>query len=187
MGCDIHGWIEVRQFEFDPKYWTTAVNAGMLLDRNYDMFGCLFGVRNYTNFKPIANNRGVPDDVSKKVRKEIDDWAGDGHSHSYITYEEMKRINWEEEAEDYDGRIHEYNLDGRMVSKFEWCSSLTEEDLKTLAKEKVLKKDKWIFKLEKERRKDARGGRWDLIEKLMSVLADAFGDENVRLVVWFDN
>ena len=187
MGADIHGAVEIRQFDFDPNFWSYVADAGVLLDRNYDMFGCMFGVRNHANFKPIAHDRGIPEYVSKRTKKELETWDVDGHSFSFLTYDEIKKIDWEEESEENDQRIHQYDLQGNKVAKFSWSILVTGDDLKELHKKGELRKDDFVFKLEKMRRKDARNGRWLLVEELMKLLAEWVGDENVRLIVWFDN
>ena len=65
MGTDICGWVEVKY----GNMWWPIIKIDYLVNRNYDIFGCLFGVRNYANFKPIAPDRGLPEDVSSLVKE----------------------------------------------------------------------------------------------------------------------
>ena len=61
MGTDIAGWIEVNVSPEDNEgLWLAIVDLGLLLERSYDLFGCLFGVRNYARFRPLFADRGLP-------------------------------------------------------------------------------------------------------------------------------
>jgi len=187
MGCDIHGWVEVKE-----KYgWASVICIDELIWRNYDMFGSLFGVRNYAGFRPIAPNRGFPEDASYITKRDYKGWGIDAHSATWITWKEIKEIDWEEEAEREDARIHVYKVreDGTLEyrHKFLWSSELTHEDYRILREKKELRKDNIVYKLEKIKRKDALSNDWKALFELMEVLAKRYGDENVRLVVWFDN
>lgn len=60
MGTDISGFLEYRAPQDDQEpLWYSAHGLSSLNDnvRNYDAFGCLFGVRNYANFLPLAAGR----------------------------------------------------------------------------------------------------------------------------------
>jgi len=187
MRCDIHGWVEVKEVDI----WRAVINIRGIIWRNYDMFGCLFGVRNYAGFRPIAPNRGIPEDASYRTKDDYDKWGLDAHSATWITWKEIKEIDWEEEAENEDARIHVYkvNEDGSMefLLKFSWSSELTDEEYNILHKKKELRKGDKLYRIEKIKRKDALSRDWEILFELMEVLAKHYGDENVRLVVWFDN
>ena len=45
-------------------------------------------------FVPINDPRGVPKDVSVGYTKWVDDWGGDGHSHSWLTVAEIMAYDW---------------------------------------------------------------------------------------------
>jgi len=187
MGCDIYGWVEVKEDE----YWFAAINIRGILWENYDMFGCLFGVRNYAMFKPIAQKRGIPEDASFRTGEDYREGITDWHSASWITWKEIKEIDWEEESETEDSRIHVYEIkdDGSetFLEKFSWSSELTEEEYTTLLENKEVRKENKIYRMEKLKRKDAISSDWQLLFELMEVLAKVYGDEGVRLIVWFDN
>lgn len=61
--------------------------------RNYYLFGCLAGVRG--NIPCISYPRGIPDGVNEWIKKYIDKYGVDGHSHSWYTLEELLDVNWE--------------------------------------------------------------------------------------------
>lgn len=105
MGTDITDWIEVK-VPPQPGYlndndpwagWTPLIRTTRLIERNYGMFGALFGVRNDYGFRPIAPDRGQPSDLSR----ELDEWGEISappwpFSPSWITWGEIKAIDWEE-------------------------------------------------------------------------------------------
>jgi hypothetical protein len=105
MGVDIDGWVEVRRVPRDhrpwhgPAAWIAVIAIGGLLDRNYDMFGCLFGVQNPSHFVPVAPSRGFPSDPPFAVEAEIAPLqplitAREVHSASWITWSELKQVDW---------------------------------------------------------------------------------------------
>src|SRR5450755_2279415 len=67
MGTDITGYIEVK-FEWN-EYWQAAIDLFWLYEGQYDSFACLFGVRNYAGFRPLAQDRGLPFDISPEVKQ----------------------------------------------------------------------------------------------------------------------
>ncbi|MEE9159961.1 MAG: hypothetical protein V3U60_16445 [Gammaproteobacteria bacterium] len=102
MGCDIHGVLERK---VDGKWITSdtlsshhaanrqkdaSVNGWSLpapLDRNYDRFAALAGVR---GDGPPA--RGLPDDLSETATLLADHWEANGHSHSWLPLPEAVQI-----------------------------------------------------------------------------------------------
>jgi hypothetical protein len=110
MGVDIDGWVEVRHVSADhrpwhrPADWIAVIAMGGLVSRNRDMFGCLFGVHNPSHFVPVAPNRGFPLDPSMVVQKAIAQLepliaSRDVHSASWLTWSEIKQIDWNMPAE----------------------------------------------------------------------------------------
>ena len=145
MGVDIHGSVEFRDAALDEgrdwRYWHAVINAGIVLDRSYAMFGSLFGIRNPTDFVPVAAGRGLPDDVSEEVKGNAE---GEGHhSYTWITWEELQSVDWD-------------------------ATGL-------------------IYATDRISRRDALGDSGGLLLALMKPLAERYGDQCVRLVVWFDN
>jgi hypothetical protein len=97
MGCDIHCYSEINK---DGKW---EIVDKVKIDRNYSLFGILANVRNGwgcagcdtgDGFMPIAEPRGLPENVSGKVKHESDEWGCDGHSHSYLTLAELIEYDW---------------------------------------------------------------------------------------------
>lgn len=115
MGCDIHFYVERRE----NGCWVTAdtwekdeVFVGELTvthedkfysGRNYNLFAILANVRNGSGFAGvktgdgfnyIAEPRGIPDDASSLYKSETFRWGGNGHSHSWLTVQELMDFNW---------------------------------------------------------------------------------------------
>jgi len=99
MGCDIHGWVEIRPYEWNKDYWKSMINISYL-ERNYLIFARIFGVRNHfedLEITPIAANRGLPstdkydDDENNNEPRNLDrkECGVDGHSESWISLKEF--------------------------------------------------------------------------------------------------
>ncbi|MFB7253742.1 hypothetical protein [Streptomyces nojiriensis] len=191
MGADIHGFIECRgtygTLDGEDSSWHAAINLDLLYGgRSYDAFGCLFGVRNYAGFRPLAEGRGLPPDVTDEVRDHYEGAPDLFHSPSWIGWEELVAVDWDEPALTVDARVHEYrysvehgllksgksfrNLDGRSEGD-EWIQ------------------EGKIMRVERMTRREAvrQDGEWGPVWATMKALADVHGPEYVRLVAWFDN
>jgi hypothetical protein len=100
MGSDISGWVEALHYEREDgfRYWVGVVKIDELVERNYGMFGNLFGHRNVGGFVSIAARRGMPDDASDAARHQLVDEGG--RDRTWIVWEEIKAINWDDEGEE---------------------------------------------------------------------------------------
>jgi len=88
----------------DKAYeWNNKLSIHPYDSRNYDVFAILADVRNGRGFagsdtgdgfNPIAEPKGVPEDASEYYKKVVDEWNGDGHSHSYFSMEELDAYDW---------------------------------------------------------------------------------------------
>ncbi|MGL4618801.1 MAG: hypothetical protein ACRCZS_07040 [Chroococcidiopsis sp.] len=84
MGCDIHCHAEVKIDGVWNHY--NEIN----IERNYDLFGYLAGVRGDKNQAfPV---RGLPNDASNLTRCESDWLDIDGHTHSWISIDEIAQV-----------------------------------------------------------------------------------------------
>lgn len=70
--------------------------------RNYGLFGILADVRWQCPYGPVALPKGVPSDCSYQTMGEIIRYGGDGHSHSYLTLQELENYNWDFRVKDSD-------------------------------------------------------------------------------------
>lgn len=94
MGCDIHMVVEAKADEgrwvavntmnvvrtHNDETGATITACPIAEDRNYKRFAALAGVRGEG---PAA--KGLPSDLSETARYMVDQWGGDGHSHSHMS------------------------------------------------------------------------------------------------------
>ncbi|GAB7109400.1 hypothetical protein JCM4814A_77140 [Streptomyces phaeofaciens JCM 4814] len=191
MGTDINGVVECRPTSglLDARHvrWGAAVDLRFLLDqRDYDAFGCLFGVRNHAGFRPLAAGRGLPDDVSAETRRIREERVSGAHDTTWIGWPELARVDWDEPAAEVDGRVHEYAPapDGgwtRVGKRLRPGHGRPEGDAWT--------EHGRLFRVARLTRRDAvpEDGDWAPVWTVMRTLAELHGGENVRLVVWFDS
>ncbi len=77
--------------------WGEPFTFHPITSRNYNLFAVLANVRNGTwnkEVEPISEPKGLPKDVSVFVKKKAREYGSDGHSHSYLTLQELKNYNW---------------------------------------------------------------------------------------------
>ena len=110
MGCDIHTYVEVFKTVNDQEKWICAdrfsLNAyypkykedgeeeyevdHIFGERNYALFDALVGVRKGgQEVKQMSDPRGLPDDCGAVAKKGSDRYGCDGHSHSWVTLQEL--------------------------------------------------------------------------------------------------
>lgn len=125
MGCDIHSFAErkvgdrwelITERFFDVDDFATAEPFGW---RSYGTFGFLADVRNYSDVTPIAERRGWPQDASAAAAEEHKRWAGDAHSASWLTVEELRTFNYDQPME--DRRV------SRQIGENMWSGGCTAE------------------------------------------------------------
>lgn len=173
MGCDIHAFAEVRR----DGQWET-VGAVFPLDkfgakwekrthteepfgwRNYGMFGFLAGVRNDSAVEPLSAPKGLPPDISPKVREAAEYWEADGHSHSWLSLRELDSVDYEGPVENrrYTRQVGPNSFDGGATAP---------------AGAGVL-----------EKRADFLGEHF---MRHLEVLRTLGAPDDVRVVFWFDN
>jgi hypothetical protein len=116
MGCDIHTYVEVKKNGqwVSADTWETETyddrevmhvpyGESIYSGRNYDLFAILADVRNGVGFAgcdtgegfvPISSPKGLPEDVTDEVKSVSEAWAGDAHSHSWVTLAELLAYDW---------------------------------------------------------------------------------------------
>ncbi|MEV7372910.1 hypothetical protein AB0O51_18755 [Streptomyces sp. NPDC090301] len=205
MGKDIWGFIEChrdyRDHEAD-SFWHATIDLDHLkVPRNYDAFGCLFGVCDNEQFVPVAPGRGLPADVSNRVRDGHETTAG--RSASWVSWAEIKRVDWDEESAETDAYIREYYRDQQGDWQFlqrhysapqrfvDLCGQPA--PIAVRPREHFPEGSQWVdgdqmFRVERLRRRDAvPDHEWGPVWTVMRTLAELHGDDDVRLVVWFDD
>ena len=93
MGCNIHGFIEVMEFPDSErdKWWSVHE---IPYTRNYRFYAAIAGVRNYIEITPISEPKGMPYDASMMSDVTAKEDGADGHTHSWLTYREIKEYDW---------------------------------------------------------------------------------------------
>lgn len=194
MGCDIHlyiekkkngKWVPAQGFMDTGNYDNTPdvpYPDKQLSDRDYLLFGFLAGVRDTTNqhFKP----KGFPKDASKEVKAVFNEWGDDGHTPSYLTLEELRSVDWENEMITINRMFRKDQLEAFNKSLTEgkpnydlintWCSWASDQDKWISSSIQVpikheFKKLYWFAKFE------------------MSSYDYKCKPDELRVVFWFDN
>lgn len=139
MGCDIHGYIEVRERP-DSSGWCALARVRALTKRPYSLFAKLFGVRNGPTVwlskeraaqvgmepgmyqdpierHPVAEGRGIPGDADDATRREYEADGSDAHSPSWLLASEFAAIDWDAEAAYEDACVRAYRrCDGGVLA-----------------------------------------------------------------------
>ena len=185
MGVNIRGWIEFRDAALDESLgevdWHGVVDVGHFLPRNTNVFGCLFGIKNPSHFVPIAANRDVPADASEQVKADTreQDWC---FGHTWISWRELTQIDWDESVINAFVRRYKKDENGEWKSDGGFIPGPPFEYIEGASWQEG---DTWNV-IERISRADAVEGTFDLTFDLMKRLAQDYGAEFVRLVVWFD-
>jgi hypothetical protein len=199
MGCDIHLFVEHEAYDWEKVYRPVKDERGWVENyygyegRNYDLFAILAGVRR-DEPKPIAEPRGLPEDVSADVKRASEEWDSDGHTHSWYSLAELLAFDWDKpftaeerwvDATAYDS----WDKKGYPPSSCGWAShslALTEgeyADLKGSGKpipERTYIKMNFQLKY----RDAAEHFLSTTVERLKELDPDP---TKVRIVFWFDN
>ena len=105
MSTDVSGMIECRPGariwgeDDGDTTWHEAIDLFVLNTGNaYDALACLFGVRNSFGFRPLAEGRGLPEDVSSGVRDRFHAEGGprDVWGTTWISWAELAAADWDE-------------------------------------------------------------------------------------------
>ena len=102
MGCNIHLHTEVKIDGAWHHYNCPSV------DRNYQVFAKMAGVRSYGDIEPIALPRGTPSDASELTKFSCAYLGSDGHSHSWLSAEEISLL------------IEYINEDLKLIGQYNW-------------------------------------------------------------------
>ncbi|MBI3969132.1 MAG: hypothetical protein HY329_26120 [Chloroflexi bacterium] len=185
--------------------WRAVVDARILVSRNYDAFGCLFGMTNHAHFRPVAAKRGLPEDASARVRDDAAESVKvtDGFvMPTWVTWAELERVDWDEQALHADGCLHRYVKDERGEWVYESKSAWNAEfdaaigyggdpaEVPSAPDARWPEGREWqvgdkLFRAVRIRRREALDEEWWSLFAIMRELAKHFTPEGVRLVVWF--
>jgi uncharacterized protein YbdZ (MbtH family) len=183
MGTDIHGYIEFRLVD-TLQYWRGVINIGPMAERYYHLFGYLFGVRGPGDkFLPVAPGRGMPPYVAEETELAFQSCEG----------EEATWIGWREfrDAIAAGQSIHAYqqSKNGELQAIEKQWSQARPDYFSAIEQDQLkqglgIKKDRYLYRYEEDGPLPLGPG-WQLIVELGDRLAQHYGEERVRLVVWF--
>jgi len=182
---DIEGGVEIRSGEA----WSSVLDAAPFLQGHSDLFGCLFGVRNMARFRPLFADRGLPSDCSELLERQHDAVSTDSYGETWLTWDELMRVSWEEAAEDRDERVHEYLVreDGSEEFVTKWLDNPGHmRVVERLRSEDEFREGNRVYRRPILKRKAAiESSEFPVLMERMAALAQRWGPTNVRLVVWF--
>lgn len=174
MGCDIHSFAEIRNCQtnkwekvenhfsldqFGKKFYKTDKTDHPFNWRSYSMFAFLADVRNYDHCEPLSKPKGLPDDISDKVKDEYGE-GWDYHSASFLSVKELLDFNYDK------------TFWNRRVTKQTAPNSWNGASLAEEGEGKVL---------------TYRENLGELFFVHLNELKELGKPEDVRIVFWFDN
>ncbi|MFG3305090.1 hypothetical protein [Streptomyces wuyuanensis] len=104
MSTDFDGMIECRPWvrnradDDENLQWHASIELWHLnLGNAHDALACLFGVRNHFGFRPLAEDRGLPADVSDGARKSFGECGGPEYTFgtTWIGWSELTAADWD--------------------------------------------------------------------------------------------
>ncbi|GAA2646168.1 hypothetical protein GCM10010425_64310 [Streptomyces spororaveus] len=197
MGVNIDGVIETREADG----WDIEIDLlDFGLGRERFAWECLFGTGGALGVeRPLFDCRGLPEDVSESVRASIGDWES---SHTYATWAEIVAVDWDAPLCDSPaysmtgewrpGPEEKLVFHGWVWTPTEVLDAAEEEFGEDLMPPEwppggeVAMKDVVYRPVVLTARMFAPPeGSWGHVWAAMRDQAAVYGDENVRLVVWF--
>ncbi|MGX1615189.1 hypothetical protein ACWIF8_15010 [Micromonospora chalcea] len=206
MGTDIYGFVEVRHpfadedwYEWEPWVCLMPI-APLYLNDDDDAFACLFGVRNWLRWEPVAAERGLPADVSSAVRgsyekdRQLDSAV---HGASWVSWAELRDLDmsvvplargllrvedppllrrFRVDDEWPRAFVEKYGVPPVGASPVEAVPGRWDEGGVTVEYGPVTTRHDVL----------GPGTGWEHVFAVMRALGQRFGDDGVRLVVWFD-
>ncbi|MEV8036429.1 hypothetical protein [Streptomyces sp. NPDC086182] len=207
MGTDIHGGIEFRHPGvgtdcYDGEPWVTAMDLWPLYDEtDYAAFACLFGVRNYAGFQPLAADRGLPDDLSSGMRSQLGPLVatGDLDGASWVSWAELASIDHATVPDLRTGRLtwrtkslpsvrYRQFVDDPWPAEVVSVVGVPPAGVRSATGRVEWTTGEMVCAYEPLTVGAVLGPEthWPHVFAVMSALAGRFGDEGVRLVVAFD-
>jgi hypothetical protein len=177
MGCDIHAIVETDRFKVG--YWDGFADGEFSIDRDYKLFSAIAfgdgGIKDKLPYPP----RGLPDSLSEATKR------------SYFEPEsELNGIRF------WDSKTNSF----RRTTKSEAKNRLKNGVVKTLyLKENLVPKDmvhtaSWLYLSELDEalraaqlKVEKLSSSFRAVHSVLKILAEDYGDKQVRLVYWFDN
>jgi hypothetical protein len=205
MGCDIHIYTEkLVEFENNLSKWINCDNwryneyynpkdkdgetkmniHPIYMGRDYELFSVLANVRNYSDDNLcISEPKGLPKDICKITKAEAKRWKGDAHSHSYLTFKEIKDFRAKKYKRKFSGLVSKY--DAQLLDEgkgFPKCWTKGADPSLGLVHREWEEETDVLYKLTKGLDERKRDEFWIFDKEEHAEL-----DEKIRIVFWFDN
>lgn len=207
VGTDIYGGIEYRHpgagsdcYEGDT--WLTVVSLRPLYDQaDYAAFGCLFGIRNYAGYTPLAAGRGLPADLSSGLRAELEAPVAAGHMDgaTWVSWAELAaldpsaipghfigRLTWSARSQPW--LLHEQLVPAQWPAEVRGRTGDPPAGWKPDTERMEWETGSLTISYQTLSAGTVLGPgtHWPHVFAVMSALAGRFGDDGVRLVAAFD-
>lgn len=114
MPIDIEGWIEVTSHKVHE--WDGVDNISPYLISAGAESDYLFGITKVPRAESVAANRGLPEDISKEAKANLDSWKDFEKEESNFSFDELfgfSHISYNE--------ILERDLVNKIGNDYGWC------------------------------------------------------------------
>lgn len=150
MGCNSHIYAEIKHSwpvrGTSPAGYSWDMWGEIPESRDYNVYAALAGVRAGWP-EPVAEKRGLPQDVGYEVKEEFEKWGCDFHSTTWLTPAEFNEA----------------------LSRIEKGRSVVDDSKRIWGSGPFLHKP------------------WVAARLVINALVEVYGEDNVRLVIAFDN
>lgn len=198
MGITVRGGVELTHHPDDGEPWFDVVDITPIVNRKKEALYLLWGYGPSIEFEPVADSRGLPNDVATDLRQRFEKAGEDSFGASYATLAELRDIDWRSNTSDLDSIFWisstENDQSGYSVKDIE-SLDLSASELEKLKTEGAVEFEtdlgakQSVRRVEPTRKRYCRaGGWWWIINELMEHFTEWLYDpEGVRLVVWMTN
>ncbi|MEV1083400.1 hypothetical protein AB0I98_35145 [Streptomyces sp. NPDC050211] len=209
MSTEIYGCIEIRHPHadddwYDDEPWLYAMDLSPLyLGNDYAALACLFGVRNYAGWEPVAPDRGLPTDVSAQVRGDFEHWSAlDAalHGATWVTWRELEAVDMDGVPPGAHGRLRvQDSAVPALIREYwvrdDWPAGIVDRfgELPFGSTPATARPGTWTadgahLDFHRVTREDVigPGSGWEHVFAVMKAMAGRFGPDGVRLVAYFD-
>lgn len=175
-----------------------------LRSRNYDWFSVLANVRNgfyedRREFEPIDEPRGLPNDVSVETQRQSEHWGIDGHSHSWLTLQELLKVDWDGQIARKRGMVDstEFKKLQKIGQPSSWCGAVYGPNIKIISNEEMKQIVVGCYGILDPNSFYYTGVEWSVsyreavgssyLQNILDKLAEYGKPDEVRIIFWFDN
>jgi hypothetical protein len=190
---DLYGWVEL----YSPysEMWCNVIRIDALDNRNYELYQWLFGIKKVLgSVQPIAEKRGMPPNPSAETESDyladVTHFPQEYFGLTWISWTEIEAIDWGAPLDDrvlerQKNQIHD-------IWQESWKSAFVQRhsDAWNTRPNHLAQGEPWeygdsYYRIEHTTGRELWRDGWDVLWVMAEALATKYGNENVRLVVWF--